>query len=302
MKKKPIDYIDNKSLFNALVIYRQECLDYMKKLSEKDAEAAKEYEYMLFCKDNSDKAREVLDKFIDEFNNIVEKYSDELSPVEAYKIANQSNTAYDKLKEKAKIYSSAYAALAGAITQRPMTKTYSYIGKCFHQLTTRLMDRPNFSGYSWRNDMSSNAVMDCVARLNNFDPTKSENSFAYFSQISFNSAVRTIKMENQQRDLKISLLKNAAIMSEFTEGVDDDGESSGIRDNITSMLSCLEPVAKTTMESKHKKTNKSYQKKLKEIDEKVAIAEKELEDQPLSKFEEFYEEEGLQEELDETFE
>src|SRR5665213_1712584 len=108
------------------------------------------------------------------------------------------------------------ASIAKNGETRPSTRTYNYIGECFLQIATRIVNRPNFFNYSWKSEMISDGIKDCVERMENFDPKKSENPFAYFSQLCWNASIRRIKTENKQRDIKIALLKNATVMNEFT--------------------------------------------------------------------------------------
>jgi DNA-directed RNA polymerase specialized sigma24 family protein len=297
MPPKPAEYVSNKQFFEALVNYKKECLDEMEKLSLKDADRAREYEYMVHCQKEADETRILLDIETDIFNKIVEKYSDELTKLEAYKIAHQANDAFDRMKKAAKIYRNHYVAFANSITVRPSTALYNYIGSCISQIATRSMNRPNFAGYSYKDEMAGDAILDCILRLNNFDETRSSNGFAFFSQICHNSAVHQIKKQHTERDIKISILKNLSVMEEFSENYDDD-ESSGVRESVMSMLECLEPVERKPLEAKYKKTNKTQQRKLREIDEKIQIAEKEINYPTNSAFDEFYEE--SEEVLDES--
>ena len=172
---------------------------------------------------------------------------------------------------------------------RPMTKTYDYLGECFLQISTRLMNRPNFMSYSYKSDMISDAIMDCVQRMDNFNPEKSSNPFAYFSQLCFHAAVRRIKSEHRQRDIKIALIKNSTILNDSNEiNNDEDGDMAQAKSHLNSMLTCLEPQERKPLEKKFKRTTKAHQKKLKEIDEKIQIAEKDLSEEISSKFDKFY--------------
>ena len=56
-----------------------------------------------------------------------------------------------------------------------------YIGDCFLKIATHLSYKPNFVNYTFREDMISDGVENCVQYINNFDPEKSKNPFAYFT-------------------------------------------------------------------------------------------------------------------------
>ena len=73
-----------------------------------------------------------------------------------------------------------------------------YIGKCIYQIATRLATKPNFSGYSYKDDMISDGIENCLQYMHNFDPEKSQNPFAYFTQIIWYAFLRRIAKEKKQ--------------------------------------------------------------------------------------------------------
>jgi len=73
-----------------------------------------------------------------------------------------------------------------------------YIGKCIFQIATRLATKPNFSGYSYKEDMISDGIENCLQYIGNFNPEKSQNPFAYFTQIIWYAFLRRIQKEKKQ--------------------------------------------------------------------------------------------------------
>jgi DNA-directed RNA polymerase specialized sigma subunit len=73
-----------------------------------------------------------------------------------------------------------------------------YIGTCIFQIATRLATKPNFSGYSYKEDMISDGIENCLLYINNFNPEKSQNPFAYFTQIIWYAFLRRIQKEKKQ--------------------------------------------------------------------------------------------------------
>ena len=59
----------------------------------------------------------------------------------------------------------------------------NYIGECFLKIANHLSYRPNFINYTFRDDMIADGIENCLQYLDNFDPVKSKNPFAYFTQI-----------------------------------------------------------------------------------------------------------------------
>jgi DNA-directed RNA polymerase specialized sigma24 family protein len=74
----------------------------------------------------------------------------------------------------------------------------NYIGECIYQIATRLATKPNFSGYSYKEDMISDGIENCLQYIHNFDSEKSSNPFAYFTQIIWFAFLRRIQKEKKQ--------------------------------------------------------------------------------------------------------
>lgn len=73
-----------------------------------------------------------------------------------------------------------------------------YIGECVYQIARRLSTKPQFSGYSFKEDMIMDGVENCLRYMHNFDAEKTQNPFAYFTQIIWNAFLRRIAKEKKQ--------------------------------------------------------------------------------------------------------
>jgi len=78
----------------------------------------------------------------------------------------------------------------------------NYLGDCFIKIARHLSYKSNFINYSYKDEMISDAIENCLAVVNNFDPAKSKNPFAYFTQITFYAFVRRIQKEKKQQQTK----------------------------------------------------------------------------------------------------
>jgi len=88
----------------------------------------------------------------------------------------------------------------------PKPRITNYLGSCFLKIATHLSYKPNFVNYMFRDDMISDGIENCVQYIHNFDPEKSRNPFAYFTQIihyAFLDVYR--KRKNKWRSVKRSL-------------------------------------------------------------------------------------------------
>lgn len=83
-----------------------------------------------------------------------------------------------------------------------------YIGECLYKIATRLSLKPNFISYTFRDEMISDGLENCVNYLNNFDPEKSDNPFAYFTQIIWFAFIRRIDKEKKHLYIKQKTLEN----------------------------------------------------------------------------------------------
>lgn len=84
----------------------------------------------------------------------------------------------------------------------PLPQIPNYVGVCFLMICNRLSTKPNFVNYSYRDDMVADGIENCVAAAHSFDPTKSNNPFAYFTQIAWNAFIRRIAKEKKQAYVK----------------------------------------------------------------------------------------------------
>ena len=118
----------------------------------------------------------------------------------------------------------------------PKPRITNYLGECFLKIATHLSYKPNFVNYMFRDDMISDGIENCVQYIHNFDPEKSRNPFAYFTQIIHYAFLRRIQKEKKQLDIKTKIIERSGF--DEVMNVDDNamsGSSSDyntIKDNI----------------------------------------------------------------------
>lgn len=98
-----------------------------------------------------------------------------------------------------------------------------YVGKCILQIAQRLSTKPNFINYSYREEMISDGIENCISYFDNFDPSKSDNPFAYFTQIIYYAFLRRIQKEKKQVYIKHKTAENSMLFNELVDQ-GDDGE------------------------------------------------------------------------------
>jgi|TARA_R110000868_G_scaffold17834_2_gene77875 hypothetical protein len=98
----------------------------------------------------------------------------------------------------------------------------NYVGKCIMLIAQRLATRPNFAGYSYREEMVGDAIENCLRYLHNFNPDKTNNPFAYFTQITYNAFLRRIEKEKKQLYIKHKSFENSIIMNTLVDMAPED--------------------------------------------------------------------------------
>ena len=89
--------------------------------------------------------------------------------------------------------------------QRPQVT--NYIGECFLKIANGLSYRPNFINYTYRSEMVSDGIENCLQYIHNFNPDKSKNPFAYFTQIIYYAFLRRIQKEKKQTHIKNKMIE-----------------------------------------------------------------------------------------------
>jgi len=136
-------------------------------------------------------------------------------------------------------------------TKPPVT---DYIGGCFLKIANHLSYRPNFINYTFRDDMISDGIENCLQYLDNFNPEKSNNPFAYFTQIIYYAFIRRIQKEKKQTTIKQKLIMEA----NYDDLTLQPGEDREFKNQFTEFLqknTVIDEPAKK--EKKTKKKSKS---------------------------------------------
>jgi len=90
----------------------------------------------------------------------------------------------------------------------PQPPVSNYIGECFLKIANHLSYRPNFINYTYREEMISDGIENCLQYCSNFNPDKSNNPFAYFTQIIYYAFIRRIQKEKKQQHIKHKIIEN----------------------------------------------------------------------------------------------
>jgi len=115
-----------------------------------------------------------------------------------------------------------------------------YIGECFLKIANHLSFKPNFVNYMFKEDMISDGIENCVQYIHNFNPEKSQNPFAYFTQIIHYAFLRRIQREKRQLEIKNKIIEKSGYNEVFDDSNKIDGDNfaeyNSIKDAVHSKL------------------------------------------------------------------
>ena len=120
----------------------------------------------------------------------------------------------------------------------PTPRITNYLGECFLKIATHLSYKPNFVNYMFREDMICDGIENCVQYIKNFDPAKSSNPFAYFTQIIHYAFLRRIQKEKRQMDIRTKIIERSGFDEVFSSDGDiyNNSDYNTIKENIQSKL------------------------------------------------------------------
>ena len=109
------------------------------------------------------------------------------------------------------------------LQDKPKPVIPRYIGECFLKIANHLSFKPNFVNYMFKEDMISDGIENCVQYIHNFNPEKSRNPFAYFTQIIHYAFLSRIQREKRQLEIKNKIIEKSG----YNEVFNDDNKIDG---------------------------------------------------------------------------
>ncbi len=134
--------------------------------------------------------------------------------------------------------------------EKPMVS--NYIGECFLKIATHLSYKANFINYTFKDDMISDGIENCLTAVEKFDPERGTNPFAYYTQIIFFAFVRRIQKEKKQQATKYRLLENIDIDQLVAHSEDNMEFANHLLEMVRKQADQIEPERKTIPTKKKK--------------------------------------------------
>lgn len=139
-------------------------------------------------------------------------------------------------------------------TDKPEPPIPNYVGECFLKIAEHLSRKPNFVSYSFRDEMIADGIENCIQYFRNFNPDKSKNPFAYFTQIIYFAFLRRITKEKKQLYVKYKATQQFGILDEGEMYEDENGNMRQFElyDNIAEFIETFEENKEKKKKAKSK--------------------------------------------------
>ena len=145
----------------------------------------------------------------------------------------------------------------------------NYIGECFVKIANHLAYKANFVNYTFRDEMILDGIENCLTYMDNFDPEKSNNPFAYFTQITYYAFIRRIQKEKRHMETKFKYIQSLDIEQLLEEG-------EGSTEYVTYMKNIIDQAqADEKKANEANKGKKMPKRRPKYLDEKIKAEEAE---------------------------
>lgn len=133
-----------------------------------------------------------------------------------------------QLYETMKVYHAQVQEAKAKGTEKP--RVPNYVGECLFLIATKLSNKPQYYMYTFKQEMISEGVINCLEYIDNYNPNRYDNPFAYFTQIIKNAFLRRIERESKIRyhqykmrlaQMSPSEYKNADSLIAFVQSYDE---------------------------------------------------------------------------------
>ncbi len=170
----------------------------------------------------------------------MKKNSKEVKP-EKLSISNPKSTHYvdnNKFLEELIKYKKKIIEAKEQDIPKPIVS--NYLGECFLKIATHLSYKANFINYTYRDDMISDGIENCLVAVDKFDPEKSKNPFAYYTQIIYFAFVRRIQKEKKQQATKYKMIENVDLNQLLAHSDGNDEYVSQVIDLMQRQMDTIE--------------------------------------------------------------
>ena len=136
-------------------------------------------------------------------------------------------------------------------------KITNSLAMMFMKLCERYGTRANWRGYTYNDEMQSQALMQLSQIGLQFDESKSENPFAYYTAAITNSFTRILNIEKKNQSIRDDLLEMNNMMPSYTRQGENDRNTVAYKNKMKSVHGEVKMVNKTGIAKLNKKFKKT---------------------------------------------
>ena len=136
-------------------------------------------------------------------------------------------------------------------------KITNSLAMMFMKLCERYGTRANWRGYTYNDEMQSQALMQLSQIGLQFDESKSENPFAYYTAAITNSFTRILNIEKKNQAIRDDLLEQNNMTPSFTRQGENERNTVAYKKRMANVHGDVKVVNKTGLA----KLNKQFKKK-----------------------------------------
>jgi hypothetical protein len=90
------------------------------------------------------------------------------------------------------------------------------LGRMLLLIVNNYAKKGNWSNYTYRDDMKGHAMVHLSNAALKFDPARSNNPFAYYTQVTKNAFIQVLKQERKHRNIRDAKLMSQGLDPSFT--------------------------------------------------------------------------------------
>jgi len=150
-------------------------------------------------------------------------------------------------------------------------KITNELAKMFMKLCERYGTRANWRGYTYNDEMQSQALMQLSQIGLQFDESKSENPFAYYTAAITNSFTRILNIEKKNQNIRDDLLEQEHMKPSFTRQNANELATDSYKKKVKSLHGSVRIATKTSIKELNRKLKKENRNKIRDEDDDKRI-------------------------------
>ena len=209
IKRETGEVIDQKKIPNTDLVFRITCWDHIPKAPKKVTKAEAKKKKLEDILDLEDATDETLDDIVDAPVLNMNYVRLNFPPFEHYRLDEDKNTfIVGRSHWKGDLETGEFCREHGNMTKK--------LALMFMKLCERYATRSNWRGYTYNEEMRGQALLQLSQIGLQFDESKSQNPFAYYTAAITNSFTRVLNIEKRNQNLRDDILEMNNLNPSYT--------------------------------------------------------------------------------------